>query len=69
MTVRPANTNEMSRNASEAAAGSGEFASYVTGVASTAATTAQDVTSTRTAVDEVSGLAADLRTALTPFTY
>jgi methyl-accepting chemotaxis protein len=59
----------MTRNVSEAAVCSGEIASNITGVASAAATTTQVVNATRTAVDELAGLAADLRAALTPFTY
>jgi methyl-accepting chemotaxis protein len=38
-------------------------------VASAAATTTQAVTATRTAVDELARMAADLRTEVTRFTY
>jgi methyl-accepting chemotaxis protein len=64
-----ATTNEMSRNVTEAAAGSGEIASNITGVASAAATTTHAVTQTQAAIDELARMAADLHTALARFTY
>jgi methyl-accepting chemotaxis protein len=64
-----ATTNEMSRSVTEAAQGSGQIASNITGVSAAADSTTQALTQTRTAVDELSRMAADLRTSVSRFTY
>ncbi|WP_245177441.1 methyl-accepting chemotaxis protein [Geodermatophilus sp. DF01_2] len=64
-----ATTNEMSRSVSEAASGSGQIADNITGVSAAADSTTQALTQTRTAVDELSRMAADLRTSVSRFTY
>nr|WP_243697597.1 methyl-accepting chemotaxis protein [Geodermatophilus obscurus] len=64
-----ATTNEMSRSVNEAAQGSGQIASNITGVSAAADSTTQALTQTRTAVDELSRMAADLRTTVARFTY
>ena len=64
-----ATTNEMSRSVQEAATGSTEIAGNITGVSAAAESTTQALTQTRTAVDELSRMAADLRTNVGRFTY
>ncbi|MGY1729171.1 methyl-accepting chemotaxis protein [Geodermatophilus sp. SYSU D01062] len=64
-----ATTNEMSRSVQEAAQGSGQIADNITGVSTAADSTTQALTQTRTAVDELSRMAADLRTSVARFTY
>ncbi|MDT0274478.1 methyl-accepting chemotaxis protein [Blastococcus goldschmidtiae] len=64
-----ATTNEMSRSVQEAASGSGQIAENITGVSAAADSTTQALTQTRTAVDELSRMAADLRTTVGRFTY
>jgi methyl-accepting chemotaxis protein len=64
-----ATTNEMSRSVQEAATGSTEIAGNITGVSAAAESTTQALTQTRTAVDELSRMAADLRTTVGRFTY
>jgi methyl-accepting chemotaxis protein len=64
-----ATTNEMSRSVQEAAQGSGQIADNITGVSSAADSTTQALTQTRTAVDELSRMAADLRTTVSRFSY
>ncbi len=64
-----ATTNEMSRSVQEAAGGTTEIASNITGVSTAAESTTQALTQTRTAVDELSRMAADLRTNVSRFTY
>jgi methyl-accepting chemotaxis protein len=64
-----ATTNEMSRSVQEAAQGSGQIAENITGVSTAADSTTQALTQTRTAVDELSRMAADLRTTVGRFTY
>jgi methyl-accepting chemotaxis protein len=59
----------MSRSVAEAAGGSGQIAENITGVSSAAEATTQALTQTRTAVDELSRMAADLRTTVGRFTY
>ncbi|MGY1824728.1 methyl-accepting chemotaxis protein, partial [Geodermatophilus sp. SYSU D00079] len=54
---------------SEAAQGSGQIAENITGVSAAAGSTTQALTQTRTAVDELSRMAADLRTSVSRFTY
>jgi methyl-accepting chemotaxis protein len=64
-----ATTNEMSRSVQEAATGSTEIAGNITNVSAAAESTTQALTQTRTAVDELSRMAADLRTSVGRFTY
>jgi methyl-accepting chemotaxis protein len=64
-----ATTNEMSRSVQEAASGSGEIAANITGVSTAADSTTQALSQTRVAVDELSRMAADLRTTVGRFTY
>jgi methyl-accepting chemotaxis protein len=64
-----ATTNEMSRSVQEAATSSTEIASNITGVSSAADSTTQALGQTRTAVEELSRMAADLRTTVARFTY
>jgi methyl-accepting chemotaxis protein len=59
----------MARSVAEAAGGTGEIASNITGVSTAADSTTQALTQTRTAVDELSRMAADLRTTVSRFTY
>ena len=64
-----ATTSEMSRSVQEAAGGTTEIASNITGVSTAAESTTQALTQTRTAVDELARMAADLRTNVGRFTY
>ncbi len=64
-----ATTTEMSRSVAEAAGGSGQIAENITGVSGAADATTQALTQTRTAVDELSRMAADLRPSVARFTY
>ena len=64
-----ATTNEMARSVAEAAQGSGQIADNITGVSTAADSTTQALTQTRTAVDELSRMASDLRTTVGRFTY
>jgi methyl-accepting chemotaxis protein len=64
-----ATTNEMSRSVQEAASGSGQIATNITGVSAAAGSTTQALGQTRTAVDELSRMAADLRATVGTFTY
>jgi methyl-accepting chemotaxis protein len=64
-----ATTNEMSRSVQEAASGTTEIATNITGVSTAADSTTQALGQTRTAVDELSRMAADLRTTVGRFTY
>ena len=64
-----ATTNEMSRSVQEAAGGSTDIAGNITGVSAAADATTQALGQTRTAVDELSRMAADLRTSVGRFTY
>jgi methyl-accepting chemotaxis protein len=59
----------MSRSVSEAASGTTEIAANITGVSSAADSTTQALTQTRTAVDELSRMASDLRSSVGRFTY
>ena len=59
----------MSRSVQEAAGGTTEIASNITGVSTAAESTTQALTQTRTAVDELSRMAADLRSSVATFTY
>jgi methyl-accepting chemotaxis protein len=64
-----ATTNEMSRSVQEAAGGSSEIATNITGVSTAAESTTQALGQTRMAVDELSRMASDLRTTVGRFTY
>jgi methyl-accepting chemotaxis protein len=64
-----ATTSEMSRSVQEAAGGTGEIATNITGVSAAAESTTQALGQTRMAVDELSRMAADLRTTVGRFTY
>jgi methyl-accepting chemotaxis protein len=64
-----ATTNEMSRSVQEAATGSTQIAENINGVSGAADSTTQALTQTRTAVDELSRMAADLRSTVGRFTY
>jgi len=64
-----ATTQEMSRSVAEAAGGSTEIATTITGVSAAAASTNQSLGQTRQAIDELSRMASDLRTSVATFTY
>jgi len=64
-----ATTTEMSRSVQEAAGGTGQIAENITGVSTAAESTTQALGQTRTAVDELSRMAADLRSTVGTFTY
>ena len=64
-----ATTNEMFRSVQEAASGTTQIAANITGVSTAAESTTQALSQTRTAVDELSRMAADLRGAVSAFTY
>ena len=64
-----ATTNEMSRSVQEAAEGSGQIADNITSVSTAADSTTQALSQTRSAVDELSRMAADLRSTVSRFTY
>ncbi|RBY92212.1 methyl-accepting chemotaxis protein [Blastococcus sp. TBT05-19] len=64
-----ATTNEMSRSVQEAAGGTTQIAENISGVSGAAESTTQALTQTRVAVDELSRMAADLRTTVGKFTY
>jgi methyl-accepting chemotaxis protein len=64
-----ATTSEMSRSVQEAAGGTTEIAANITGVSSAADSTTQALNQTQTAVDELSRMAADLRTTVGRFAY
>jgi methyl-accepting chemotaxis protein len=64
-----ATTNEMSRSVQEAAGGATQIAENISGVSSAAEATTQALGQTRTAVDELSRMASDLRTTVGRFTY
>ena len=69
MEEQTATTSEMSRSVQEAANGTTEIAANITGVSSAAGSTTQALTQTRTAVDELSRMASDLRSTVGRFTY
>ncbi|MGV8965991.1 MAG: methyl-accepting chemotaxis protein [Cellulomonas sp.] len=64
-----ATTNEMSRSVTEAATGSGEIASNITGVAAGAAAASEVLGQMGGSVNELAHLAADLRERISAFTY
>ena len=64
-----ATTNEMSRSVQEAAGGTTEIATNITGVSTAADSTTLALTQTRTAFEVLSRMAADLRGRVARFTY
>jgi methyl-accepting chemotaxis protein len=64
-----ATTNEMSRSVQEAATGTTEIAGTITGVSTAADSTTLALNQTRSAIDELSRMAADLRTTVGRFSY
>ncbi|MCA0147152.1 methyl-accepting chemotaxis protein [Blastococcus sp. LR1] len=64
-----ATTSEMSRSVQEAAGGTTQIADNISGVSGAAEATTQALGQTRLAVDELSRMAADLRTTVGQFTY
>jgi methyl-accepting chemotaxis protein len=64
-----ATTNEMSRNVSEAASGSGEIAANITGVASAAQLTAEGVDETQQAVSHLAQISSELQSLVSNFQY
>ena len=64
-----ATTAEMSRSVAEGAGGSTEIATNIGGVSAAAGATDQALGQTRQAVDELSRMAADLRTSVSRFSY
>jgi methyl-accepting chemotaxis protein len=64
-----ATTLEMTRSVQEAADGTGQIADNIAGVSTAAGSTTQALTQTRTAVDELSRMTAELRTSVSRFTY
>ncbi|WP_233491252.1 methyl-accepting chemotaxis protein [Blastococcus sp. TBT05-19] len=64
-----ATTSEMSRSVQEAAGGTTQIAENITGVSGAAEATTQALGQTQVAVDELSRMAADLRTTVGQFTY
>ena len=64
-----ATTQEMSRNVTQAASGSGEIAANIGGVASASASTTAALAHSSGAIEELSVMAAQLRTEVGRFTY
>ena len=64
-----ATTSEMSRSVQEAAGGSIELATNITGVSAAANSTTQALGQTRLAVDELSRMASDLRGSVATSPY
>ena len=64
-----ATTNEMARSVQEASDGVGQIADNITGVSGAADSTTQALGQTRVAVDELSRMAADLRSSVSRFSY
>ncbi|RBY76495.1 methyl-accepting chemotaxis protein [Blastococcus sp. TF02-09] len=64
-----ATTNEMSRSVQEAASGTTEIATNITGVSAAAGATTQALARTQAAAGELSRMAAGLRTTVGAFTY
>jgi methyl-accepting chemotaxis protein len=64
-----ATTTEMSRSVAEAATGSGEIATNITGVASAASTSAQTLNQMGEAIGELARTSEDLRAKVSRFTY
>ncbi len=64
-----ATTNEMARSVTEAATGSGEIASNITGVATAAASTTEVLGQLNGAADELARMSADLQARVAQFTH
>ncbi len=64
-----ATTNEMSRSVAEAAGGTTQIATTITGVSAAAGTTTQALGQTRVAVDELARMAGDLNATVRGFTF
>jgi methyl-accepting chemotaxis protein len=64
-----ATTNEMSRGVQEAASGSTEIASNITGVATAASTTTEVLAQMEASIGELAQMSAELRTQVATFTY
>ena len=64
-----ATTNEMSRGVAEAATGSGEIATNITGVASATSTSTEVIGQVNASVAELARMSADLRSTAESFTY
>jgi methyl-accepting chemotaxis protein len=64
-----ATTGEMNRNVAEAAAGAGQIAANITGVASAAEVTTAGVAESQQAVMELARMSADLQTAVSRFRH
>ncbi|ROS21737.1 hypothetical protein EDF34_3495, partial [Cellulomonas sp. PhB150] len=64
-----ATTNEMSRGVAEAATGSGEIATNITGVATATATSSDVIGQMGASVSELARMSAELRTRVAAFTY
>ncbi|CAA9437796.1 MAG: Methyl-accepting chemotaxis sensor/transducer protein [uncultured Quadrisphaera sp.] len=64
-----ATTGEMSRSVAEAASGSEEIAQNIVGVSAAAGSTTTALAQSRTAVDELARMAAELRSTVDRFTY
>jgi methyl-accepting chemotaxis protein len=64
-----ATTTEMARSVQQAASGSTGIAGTISGVSTAAGSTTQALAQTRTAVDELARMAADLRAGVARFTY
>jgi methyl-accepting chemotaxis protein len=62
-----ATTNEMSRNVAEASSGSGEIAANISGVSGAAQATTQALSQSRSAIDELAGMSAELRSQISRF--
>ena len=64
-----ATTQEMGRNVSQAASGSGEIAANIGGVAAASASTTEALAASRSAVTQLSTMAEQLRAKVSRFTY
>jgi methyl-accepting chemotaxis protein len=64
-----ATTGEMNRNVAEAAAGAGEIAANITGVATAAEVTTAGVAESQQAVTELARMSSDLQSAVSRFRY
>ncbi|GEL46813.1 hypothetical protein CHO01_19290 [Cellulomonas hominis] len=69
MEEQTATTTEMSRSVAEAATGSGEIASNITGVATATASSTRVLGSMGTSIDDLARIATDLRGRVSGFTY
>jgi methyl-accepting chemotaxis protein len=64
-----ATTNEMNRNVAEAAAGAGEIASNITGVATSAQVTTESVTEAQAAATDLARMSGELQALVGRFRY